>query len=93
MARWVAIPFVVIPALREWLVKPLDSSLRWNDGGGCGWDFFREWQRGCRDDDKPISTSVVIYGQEVLYAARGQDARSRPAKAGIQEGGGAVVNG
>ena len=27
---------------------------------------------------------VVIYGQEVLYAARGQDARSRPAKAGIQ---------
>ena len=26
----------------------------------------------------------VIYGQEVLYAARGQDARSRPAKAGIQ---------
>ena len=27
---------------------------------------------------------TVIYGQEVLYAARGQDARSRPAKAGIQ---------
>ena len=26
----------------------------------------------------------VIYGQEVLYAARGQDARSRPAQAGIQ---------
>ena len=36
--------------------------------------------------------SVVIYGQEVLYAARGQDARSRPAQAGIQEGEGAVVN-
>ena len=32
----------------------------------------------------------VIYGQEVLYAARGQDARSRPAKAGIQEGDGGV---
>ena len=28
---------------------------------------------------------VVIYGQEVLYVARGQDARSHPAKAGIQE--------
>ena len=27
---------------------------------------------------------AVIYGQEVLYAARGQDARSRPAQAGIQ---------
>ena len=26
----------------------------------------------------------VIYGQEVLYAARGQEARSRPAQAGIQ---------
>ena len=30
------------------------------------------------------SAPVVIYGQEVLYAARGQEARSRPAKAGIQ---------
>ena len=29
-------------------------------------------------------TPAVIYGQDVLYAARGQDARSRPAKAGIQ---------
>ena len=27
---------------------------------------------------------AVIYGQDVLYAARGQDARSRPAQAGIQ---------
>ena len=27
---------------------------------------------------------LVIYGQEVLYAARGQEARSRPAQAGIQ---------
>ena len=27
---------------------------------------------------------LVIYGQEVRYAARGQDARSRPAQAGIQ---------
>ena len=35
----------------------------------------------------------VIYGQEVLYAARGQDARSRPAKAGIQEGGAGMING
>ena len=31
-----------------------------------------------------IFATSVIYGQEVLYAARGQDARSRPAKAGIQ---------
>ena len=31
----------------------------------------------------PIAPAV-IYGQDVLYAARGQDARSRPAKAGIQ---------
>ena len=30
------------------------------------------------------SAPAVIYGQEVLYAARGQDARSRPAQAGIQ---------
>ena len=35
-------------------------------------------------DQAGIQTLVVIYGQEVLYAARGQDARSRPAKAGIQ---------
>ena len=35
---------------------------------------------------------VVIYGQDVRYAAKGQDARSRPAKAGIQESGGAVMN-
>ena len=27
---------------------------------------------------------AVIYGQDVLYAARGQEARSRPAQAGIQ---------
>ena len=39
------------------------------------------------------SAPAVIYGQEVLYAARGQEARSRPAKAGIQESEGAVVNG
>ena len=30
------------------------------------------------------SAPAVIYGQEVLYAARGQEARSRPAQAGIQ---------
>ena len=39
------------------------------------------------------SAPSVIYGQEVLYAARGQEARSRPAKAGIQENRGTVVNG
>ena len=27
------------------------------------------------------SAPAVIYGQEVLYAARGQEARSRPAQA------------
>ena len=42
---------------------------------------------------KVSATSAVIYGQEVLYAARGQEARSRLAKAGIQESGGAMVNG
>ena len=42
---------------------------------------------GKQDDGKPKQHLVVIYGQDVLYAARGQDARSRPAKAGIQEGG------
>ena len=31
-----------------------------------------------------VCICIVIYGQEVLYAARGQEARSRPAKAGIQ---------
>ena len=31
----------------------------------------------------PGPAPVVIYGQDALYAARGQDARSRPAKAGI----------
>ena len=41
---------------------------------------------------KPIPTPAVIYGQEVLYAARGQEARSRPAKAGIQEGVAGVLN-
>ena len=49
-----------------------------------------EW--GCCHPDKPFAipdefltpAPTVIYGQEVLYAARGQDARSRPAKAGIQ---------
>ena len=35
------------------------------------------------DEDMSIALAV-IYGQEVLYAARGQDARSRPAQAGIQ---------
>ena len=30
---------VVIPAKREWMIKPLDSSLRWNDGGGWGQEF------------------------------------------------------
>ena len=34
-----------------------------------------------------IPASTVIYGQEVLYAAGGLEARSRPAKTGIQEGG------
>ena len=38
------------------------------------------------------SDPVVIYGQEVRYAARGQDARSRPAQAGIQESGDAVIH-
>ena len=32
----------------------------------------------------PESDHFVIYGQDVRYAARGQEARSRPAKAGIQ---------
>ena len=49
-----------------------------------------EWV--CRHPDNPFAipdelpgfSPSVIYGQEVLYAARGQDARSRPAKAGIQ---------
>ena len=35
----------------------------------------------------PRDLAIVIYGQEVLYAARGQDARSRPTKAGIREDG------
>ena len=33
---------------------------------------------------KPESDHFVIYGQEVLYAAGGQEARSRLAHAGIQ---------
>ena len=65
-----------------------------NDGGG-GWgvagrrsggmagglrgNLLPEWQRICRDGDKLILTSAVIYGQEVLYAlpaaGRGQRAR------------------
>ena len=32
----------------------------------------------------PGRSPPVIYGQEVLYAARGQDARSRPAQARLQ---------
>ena len=29
------------PFTREWMIKPLDSSLRWNDGRGCGQAFVR----------------------------------------------------
>ena len=41
---------------------------------------------GCHPDNFLTSAPFVIYGQEVLYAARGQEARSRPAQAGIQAG-------
>ena len=62
----------------------LDSSLRWNDN--------ENPNEVCRHSDSHFamphkfltSTLAVIYGQEVLYAARGQEARSRPAQAGIQ---------
>ena len=57
------------------VIALLDSSFRWNDN------------EAIDTDRQPYSFNLcfpVIYGQEVLYAARGQDARSRPAKAGIQ---------
>ena len=62
------------------LLKALDSSFRWNDDRG---------EMGvCRYPDSPLRLSLtnhlalalaVIYGQEVLYAVKGQDARNRPA--------------
>ena len=64
----------------------MQASFRWNDGGG-GTHFlagplFRLLP--CFQVRHCPATLFVIYGQEVLYAARGQDARSRPAKAEIQ---------
>ena len=56
------------------LSKPLDSGLRRNDDE----TIDANWQPYSLNPCLP-----VIYGQEVLYAAIGQDARSRPAKAGI----------
>ena len=56
------------------LNQSLDSSFRWNDDEM----IDANWQPYSLNPCLP-----VIYGQEVLYAARGQDARSRPAKAGI----------
>ena len=53
----------------------MQASFRWND------------DEVIDADRQPYSLNPclpVIYGQEVLYAARGQDARSRPAQAGIQ---------
>ena len=57
------------------VIALLDSSFRWND------------DEAIDADQQPYSLNLrhpVIYGQEVLYAARGQEARSRPAQAGIQ---------
>ena len=61
--------------LRHSVIAFLDSSFRWNDDE----TIDANWQPYSLNPCLP-----VIYVQEVLYAARGQDARSRPAKAGIQ---------
>ena len=86
-------PLLSFPLCGNELFRPLDSSLRWNDDGGRD-GFF------CQPDNPfailgkcPTPASFVIYGQEVLYAVRGQEARSRPAQAGIQEGGAGVLDG
>ena len=39
---------------------------------------------GRRRREQAVEDARSRDGQDVLYAARGQDARSRPAKAGIQ---------
>ena len=72
----------------------VDSSFRWNDGGGVVVGKYAGNGKGVAGGVFYLhSRPVVIYGQDVLYAARGQDARSRPAKAGIQEGDDGMVNG
>ena len=61
----------------------LDSSLRWNDDGD-GNGFVAIPTAPLLFLANYLTSTSVIYGQDVLYAARGQEARSRPAKAGIQ---------
>ena len=51
---------------------------------GVGIAFSLSRQPLCYSWQIPDPAYTVIYGQEVLYAARGQEARSRPAQAGIQ---------
>ena len=79
------VPVYCHSRLREHvLCKPLDSSLRWNDDGGrIGFVTIPTVPLLFLTNDL-TSAPAVIYGHEVLYAARGQEARSRPAKAGIQ---------
>ena len=81
--RWL-IPLLSFPLCGNGLSKPLDSSLRWNDDWG--WNVFFCHPDSLFDIPDKIADAAptVIYGQDVLYAARGQEARSRPAKAGIQ---------
>ena len=64
---------VVIPATRKWIIKPLDSSLRWNDGRGLRSGVCQAWQRGCRDGNPPVPSSSSF-----------RPACSRQAQAGIQ---------
>ena len=56
---WKDCKLVVIPALREWVVKPLDSGLRRNDGG-LRLGFFSGMARGLSGWQPAYFLFVVI---------------------------------
>ena len=86
-ARWWPSPWLSFPRCGNGLSNPLDSGLRRNDGGGCDQAF--------------VGMTVGAAVKNLPGMARGLSGWRPacflpiviPAKAGIQEGGGTVVNG
>ena len=54
---------IVIPASREWIIKPLDSSLRWNDGEGAAVRRLSGMAKGLSGWQPTCSLLVVIPAQ------------------------------